>query len=95
MTKVIDAGVKSLYGTGFVVDPLDSIFTTTNPEDRLMNTQILALALPTAVVHGFLSWGDADIGVAANGGGLCSRRGNGMHQPFERPDMGVADALNR
>jgi hypothetical protein len=69
-----------------------------------MQRLILALALPTNVVHGFMCWSDAPIGAAAaggdhgitaSGGDLHTRFPAGVNQPFLRPDMGVDDALKR
>lgn len=61
-----------------------------------MNRPILALARPTKnVVHGFMCWGGAFAGTSqAHGDLFTSRRSAGVNQPFLRPDMGVADALN-
>ena len=60
-----------------------------------MQRLILAHALPTNVVHGFLRWVGVDNGTtnAAGDPSRCSM--SGSTQSFQRPDMGVADALNR
>ncbi len=60
-----------------------------------MQRLILALALPTNVVHGFLSWG-GDFGTTASSGGPRTRnRVMCTNQPFVRPDMGIARDLIR
>ena len=61
-----------------------------------MQRLILAHALPTNVVHGFPRRSGASSSTSAARGDLFTPyRMVGVNPTFLRPDMGVADALNR